>query len=291
MSSREIPRPPPDPSETGASGAFRHPMEMRRRGLPALHRLRTGLIHAMGLAPTFALAAALGACAGAEKGEVDDEDEVPWGSGDSGELTQVCDDVITLEEAQASDTVGDEDVLVCIDLPADGADCPPWPMEALGDQIADVAGAPAADCVWYPEKVCGPETSIDDACCYVAELLMKCWAEGRPFTVEGEARTAAAVDGSSWSASMGSLGDPNDVRLRAAEGWVEAALAEHASVASFGRFVLELMAVGAPPELVEAATRAMSDEIAHARLAFGVAERLSGRSRGPGRLPLAGALP
>lgn len=76
------------------------------------------------------------------------------------------------------------------------------------------------------------------------------------------------------------------VRLRAGELWLEAALAEHASVASFARVAQELLALGAPPTLVEANLRAGIDEIAHAQTCFTVASRLLGRPVGPGALPI-----
>lgn len=76
------------------------------------------------------------------------------------------------------------------------------------------------------------------------------------------------------------------VRRRAAAAWAEIAQLEHASVASFARFTLQLMAVGAPPQLVSAALQAGLDEVAHARAAFGQASRLGGVPVGPGPLPL-----
>ena len=45
-------------------------------------------------------------------------------------------------------------------------------------------------------------------------------------------------------------------------------LAEHASVASFARFSLQLMAVGAPVRLLEAASLAAVDEVRHTRQCF-----------------------
>lgn len=77
---------------------------------------------------------------------------------------------------------------------------------------------------------------------------------------------------------------------RAAKVWVEAGLAEHASVAAFSRFVLQLLRLAAPPELLRSAIRAMDDEVEHARLCFGVAKYLSGESAGPGPLDVRGAL-
>ena len=66
--------------------------------------------------------------------------------------------------------------------------------------------------------------------------------------------------------------------------WLEVAALEHASVASFARFTMQLLSFGAPPELVAGAQRAALDEIEHARLAYGVASRLAGRALGPGPL-------
>lgn len=59
---------------------------------------------------------------------------------------------------------------------------------------------------------------------------------------------------------------------------------EHASVASFARASLQLLALGAPPELVAGAHAAALDEIEHARLCYGIASRYAGRPIGPGAL-------
>jgi len=69
-----------------------------------------------------------------------------------------------------------------------------------------------------------------------------------------------------------------------AEAWTDTALDEHASIASFARHVLELMALGAPATLVTQATQAMADEIDHARRAFKLASRFAGEPLGPGPL-------
>ncbi|HMJ12376.1 MAG TPA: ferritin-like domain-containing protein [Polyangiaceae bacterium] len=87
-----------------------------------------------------------------------------------------------------------------------------------------------------------------------------------------------------------SVGIPEDARRVLAAHWSGLALLEHASIASFSRFSLELMAVGAPAVLVEAAHRAALDEIEHARIAFRLASRYEGRAVGPGALPLEGTL-
>jgi hypothetical protein len=70
-----------------------------------------------------------------------------------------------------------------------------------------------------------------------------------------------------------------------AERWLAEARAEHASIASFARSILELMAVGAPLDLLEASQRALADEIRHARACLSLAEKEAGASFGFGPLP------
>lgn len=118
---------------------------------------------------------------------------------------------------------------------------------------------------------------------------------GRPFLVDGETRVAPCVARSDWySASPERAMASGDLEpeLRAAllEGWTAQALMEHASVAAFARFALQLASLGAPPELLTRTATAMLDEIRHARACFELARRFSDRELGPGPLPVAGAL-
>ncbi len=86
-----------------------------------------------------------------------------------------------------------------------------------------------------------------------------------------------SLDASSLSAS---------VRSALRRIWAETAQMEHASIASFNRFSLQLLAVGAPPELIEASQRAALDEIEHARMAFALASRYGSEPLGPNALAL-----
>ena len=79
---------------------------------------------------------------------------------------------------------------------------------------------------------------------------------------------------------------PGSVRALLASEWTRAAQFEHASIASFGRFALELLAFGAPPELVAGAHRAALDEVRHAQLCFTLASLYAGTTLGPGPLAL-----
>jgi hypothetical protein len=65
---------------------------------------------------------------------------------------------------------------------------------------------------------------------------------------------------------------------------------EHASIAAFARFTLELLSLGAPATLVESSHRALGDETEHARLAFALASAYRGKSIGPGPLNIRGTL-
>lgn len=72
----------------------------------------------------------------------------------------------------------------------------------------------------------------------------------------------------------------------AAAAWAQAGLYEHASVASFARFALELLALGAPPSLLREVSRASTDELHHAELCFGLARRFAGAPVEPGPLAI-----
>jgi hypothetical protein len=83
---------------------------------------------------------------------------------------------------------------------------------------------------------------------------------------------------------------PPGLHQALAGSWLEAAQAEHASIASFAKFSLELLAVGAPPELVAGAHEAALDEIEHARICFAIASHYAGHTLGPGELDVGNAL-
>jgi hypothetical protein len=117
---------------------------------------------------------------------------------------------------------------------------------------------------------------------------------GRPFLVDGESVRAGVVARGDWreAGAAHAPGGPLDPAVQAAlaRGWLDDARMEHASIASFARLSLQMLALGAPPELVEEAQRASLDEIAHARACFSLARRYGGEDVGPGRLPLDGAV-
>ncbi len=118
-------------------------------------------------------------------------------------------------------------------------------------------------------------------------------AIGRPFLVEGAHRTADEAARRDW------LGDevlapcldglsPELLEELAAH-WSEVALMEHASIAAFARFAMQLLSLGAPPELLMETYDAMRDETRHATLAFALASAYARRDIGPGSLCVDGA--
>jgi hypothetical protein len=72
-----------------------------------------------------------------------------------------------------------------------------------------------------------------------------------------------------------------------ADQWRENGKTEHASVAAFARLTLDLMALGAPPELVAGANQDALDEIRHAQMCFSLATALDGRHVSPAPFPQA----
>jgi hypothetical protein len=115
---------------------------------------------------------------------------------------------------------------------------------------------------------------------------------GRPFFVDGDARVAPTLARRDWCLTpVRELAAVDPItRARLVEHWTQIARFEHASVASFARFGLQLMQLGAPPTLLRDTSRALADEIEHARLAFGLASAYADAPIGPGSLDVAAAL-
>ncbi len=183
--------------------------------------------------------------------------------------------------------------------------CFPWPITwAVDASVPDGGACPADDgevvAIFEAEGcprgfepsavVSGPLSTTPDQCCYMTDLVV-CGPGGRPFLAGDGARLASVERGGGaegWGdgASPGLDGLTAGERASLAEAWTEAGLFEHASVASFARVSLELLAVGAPGDLVELAHRAALDEIVHARLCFALASAYAGESVAPGAFPL-----
>jgi hypothetical protein len=119
------------------------------------------------------------------------------------------------------------------------------------------------------------------ACCY--EIPDTCCAAcGRALRDGDRACVTPSMARSDWtSATFGRARDAE----RAAR-FSSMAAAEHASIASFARTSLELLALGAPPDLIADTHRAALDEIEHARIAYALAAEASSETLGPAPLAM-----
>lgn len=201
-----------------------------------------------------------------------------------------------LHPGSPADACDGGQVRVCTPLTETGACTVPRPHEdsALQDLVAYATDL----------GIDGPlqavdvrrETDFDRECCVVLDLVPAgtggsgAGVLGRPFTVAEQPRTAALRPGTDWAtAPFADHGLTPEQRALAARHWTRAALAEHASVASFARFQLELLGLGAPADLLVRTAKAQIDEAEHARFAFALAGHL-GAAVSPGPLPLDHAL-
>lgn len=146
-------------------------------------------------------------------------------------------------------------------------------------------------CSLVEGQSCGPYAGPSGECCYqLVATFESC--EGRPLLVDHEPRLAGTVARSDWNSDVALPITTNltmDERAVLGAKFTEAARNEHASIASFARSTLELLALGAPAELVEASQRAALDEVRHARVAFALAGAYGGVPTGPSSLDLGGA--
>ncbi len=145
----------------------------------------------------------------------------------------------------------------------------------------------AADCDQYYE--CAVETPGSPFTCLTTTCVI-----GRPLLVGETQLFAPSRPRADWtdpSLSPETASLSAELRAALAAHFTAMAAMEHASIGSFARFSLELLALGAPPSLLHATQEAASDEILHARLAFALATAYSGAPVGPGRLPVAGVAP
>ncbi|HMI91047.1 MAG TPA: ferritin-like domain-containing protein [Polyangiales bacterium] len=140
---------------------------------------------------------------------------------------------------------------------------------------------------------CNPASSDgtpmgDGSCCYVFCPGACC---GRPFEVGGELRLPGVSERNDWLGAVARHFTAQSEHVvsaalaqRIAREWLDDARMEHASIASFARFTLDLLAAGAPADLLAQAQRAALDEVAHAQACFALASRYAGTAFGPSAL-------
>jgi hypothetical protein len=152
-------------------------------------------------------------------------------------------------------------------------------------QHPDDECASTADC---PNSYCTLESDGVRRC-----AGHQCAVVGRPFLIDDAARLAAKASRADWTScdvELDARGVSEAERAALGAAWLRNALMEHASVAAFARFTLELLAVGAPADLIRDSNAAASDETRHAELCFALASEYLGEPVGPGALRIDGAL-
>ncbi len=110
---------------------------------------------------------------------------------------------------------------------------------------------------------------------------------GRPMRKRGRAVVAPIVARRAWrdAAKPALRGLTPAVRRALGRAWLREARLEHASIATFANLSMQLLACGAPPELIGGAHQAALDEVHHAKLCFGLAAAYLGEEVDPGALP------
>jgi hypothetical protein len=178
---------------------------------------------------------------------------------------------------------------------ADGSACPT--PESLVGMTAYLAGCPGAPgtCPRIEKVLSGPFTDAGTECCYFVEgTSIPCYV-GRTFFLDEGVVKAELRPGRSWCRDP-ACPRPDPSALPAAtrralgEAWARDGLFEHASVASFSRFSMQLLALGAPADLVRDTHAACVDEVRHAELCLALASAYLGRDVEPSGLPMPAAV-
>jgi hypothetical protein len=129
-----------------------------------------------------------------------------------------------------------------------------------------------------------------NACCYEQEIYCSRPGVGRPLRAHDGSndvvRVASSITRTDWIGDVGGARDSHHDRdANDAHDWLVSAALEHASIASFAVLSLELMALGAPADLVRRAHEAALDEIRHAESSYALASQ-SSQKYGPASLPI-----
>jgi hypothetical protein len=153
------------------------------------------------------------------------------------------------------------------------------------DDTKDSGSKPWRAVSFSPENTAAERKKDQAACCYT--WVTPC-PGGRAFRdATGTPSVARITTRDDWSAAIGALATAHlgdEERASLAEHWTREAAFEHASIASFAQLTLDLLAVGAPPDLLVATQHATLDEIEHARITFALAGAYGAQQVGPAAL-------
>jgi len=189
---------------------------------------------------------------------------------------------VTVGVGGASPDGGATEGTACIDV-GPGNPCP------MGDAAIAGINLWLGPCEQVVAIVSGP-TQEGTLCCY--EVLVQpfpCYV-GRTFFIDEGIVKADARAGRTWRAGPTPDVDriPPATRRALADAWARDGLFEHASVASFARFAMQLLALGAPADLVRDTHAGAIDEVRHAELCLTLASAYAGSPLEPAALPIPG---
>jgi hypothetical protein len=251
--------------------------------------LAVRIFRALGAGSGAALALSLAACGG--NVVVDSASTGTGGGGGGGGAGSTTNTTGTGTPATCGDPLpeGTELRYLCL-AGSIGESCPTL-AEATPKLMEQVVGtdecAGTGSCCGPTGAGCVAPPSGGNSCCYYVGITFEI-CEGRPFVAGGEVLTASAIRRADWQDELSRLpslaGLDAETRAALTEFFTRSGLFEHASVASFARFSLELLSVGAPASLVLAAQEAMADEVRHAKMCFGLASAYAGEPVGPSAL-------
>jgi hypothetical protein len=171
--------------------------------------------------------------------------------------------------------------------PDDEAQALPYPEPF--ERCAPYLSKSERETPFSPNETKKARVSEEGVCCYVEFRECKRTVqimEGRALRTTGQLRrpTTIIVPTAASAQRLPRLPRiPEDAAeaQRLAARWSQAAENEHASVATFARISLELLALGAPADLVMRCQQASMDEVRHAADAYALASAYAGHALGP----------
>ncbi len=116
-------------------------------------------------------------------------------------------------------------------------------------------------------------------------LLSSAGGRGRQLRRFGRVLLPRLRPGSDWSSGVDAIAIEDAARAGLAARWRENARTEHASVGAFAVLTMDLLALGAPPELLASAHRDGLDEIRHTQMCLGLAAAIDGVDLSPAPFP------
>lgn len=174
--------------------------------------------------------------------------------------------------------------IVCVPRPGKVAvDHAPAPFERCAAELP-AEKERALGAAKFDAELTKTRFSSSPTCCYKAPRQL--CGGGRPFVVADRPRLPPLVARDGFALDVPAPPAPRDLVLAARH--LSDARSEHASVASFARVSLLLLAFGAPPALLADVHAAALDEIDHARPFVALASRRGAGALGPGPLSIAG---